>query len=315
LKQISVPGSLRSEEGRRGRVVARAKVSARSELDEARRVVAGSARAAGLAPAVVEDVTVAIGELVRDALGTGEVTVLLARDGARWSCEVTDGASGRVTLGETGLAIARLIGERVEVASAPDRRSVRLTFSGAAEARQRILDAASELFYQHGIRATGVNAVVAHSGVAKATFFRQFPAKDDLVLAWLRQSAPRWFDRIRAELDAGSEPPAARLLTFFDLLGEWFAQDDFRGCAFQNAAAELAETDHPVRLAVRDYELEIRNYLRQTANDAALPHPLEIADQLHVRALGAIAAAVAARSAQPAGVARSAAAQLLQLDA
>jgi AcrR family transcriptional regulator len=255
-------------------------------------------------------------ELVTDALASGaeNATVELARDGASWFCKVS-GGSREAARGGTGLSIARLIGDPVEVVREPGgRQSVRLRFSGAADARQRILDAASELFYQHGIRATGINAVIAHSGVAKATFFRHFPAKDDLVVEWLGQSAPRWFDRIRAELEVRAEPRAARLLTFFDLLGEWFAQDDFRGCAFQNAAAEAAEADHPIRLAVRDYELEIRDYLRQTANEAGLPHPSRIADQLHVLAQGAIATAVAARSAQPASVARSAAAQLLKLD-
>jgi AcrR family transcriptional regulator len=265
---------------------------------------------------VAGDATIAMAELVKDALASGaeNATVELARDGASWFCKVSGGSHEDARSG-TGLSIARLISDPVEVVREPGgRQSVRLRFSGAADARQRILDAASELFYQHGIRATGVNAVVAHSGVAKATFFRHFPAKDDLVVEWLRQSGPRWLDRIRAELDVRAEPPAARLLTFFDLLGEWFAQADFRGCAFQNAAAEAAEADHPIRLAVRDYELEIRDYLRQTANEAGLPHPSQIADQLHVLAQGAIATAVAARSAQPASVARSAAAQLLKLD-
>ena len=302
---------------RGGNVLARFTTTTDGDLSELRRIVAGSARAAGLQPAAVGDATIAAAELVRDALarGASDATVELARDGARWFCEVSGGGSSRSVRGETGLSIARLIGDPVEVARTDGRESVRLTFSGAADARQRILDAASELFYQHGIRATGVNTVVAHSGVAKATFFRHFPAKDDLVVAWLRQSAPRWFDPIRAELAAGTEPPASRLLLFFDLLGEWFAQDDFRGCAFQNAAAETAAADHPIRLVVGDYLLEIRGYLRQMAIDAGLPHPARAADQLHVLAQGAIAAAVAARSPEPARVARAAAEQLLMLDA
>jgi AcrR family transcriptional regulator len=312
---VGLPDAWRRERG--GHVLARFTATTDGDLGELQRAVAGSARAAGLEPAAVGDATIAAAELVRDALARGaeHATVELARDGARWFCEVSGRNSGVSVRGDTGLSIARLISDPVEVSRTAGRESVRLTFSGAADARQRILDAASELFYQHGIRATGVNAVVAHSGVAKATFFRHFPAKNDLVVDWLRQSAPRWFDRIRAELDAGSEPPAGRLLAFFDLLGEWFTQPDFRGCAFQNAAAEIAEPDHPVRLAVRDYLLEIRDYLRRTAIDAGLPHPADAAEQLHVLAQGAIAAAVAARSPEPASVARSAAEQLLKLAA
>jgi AcrR family transcriptional regulator len=188
---------------------------------------------------------------------------------------------------------------------------VRMTFTGAAGARQRIVDAASELFYQNGIRATGVASIISHAGVAKATFFHHFPAKNDLVVAWLQQPASRWFDRIRTELDAKTESPASRLLTFFDLLGEWFAQDDFRGCAFQNAAAETPESAHTLRQATHDYALEIQQYLRRTATEAGISNPARTAEQLHLLAQGAIATAVATRSPEAARVARAAARRIL----
>jgi AcrR family transcriptional regulator len=299
--------------GAGGDPIAQLTVTEESELDDLRRVVAGTARAAGLGPTVVDDVAVAVGELARDGLrhSEGEASVQVARDGAGWHCEVTDRDSVEAGIGgRTGLSIARLIGERVELGTGAGH-TVRLTFAGAADARQRILDAASELFYQQGIRATGINTIISHSGVAKATFFHHFPAKNDLVVAWLELPASRWFDRIRTELDGKPEPPASRLLTFFDLLGEWFERDDFRGCAFQNAAAETPEAAHPVRQATHDYTLEIRDYLRRIANDAGLPHPARTAEQLHLLAEGAIAAAVATRSPEAAKVARAAAERIL----
>jgi AcrR family transcriptional regulator len=186
-----------------------------------------------------------------------------------------------------------------------------MTFAGAAGARQRIIDAASELFYQSGIRATGIATIISHAGVARATFFHHFPAKSDLVIAWLQQPSSRWFDRIRAELDAKTEPPTSRLLSFFDLLGEWFSQEDFRGCAFQNAAAETPDADHALRQATHDYTLEIQHYLRQTASDAGLPNPARIAEELHLLAQGAIATAVATRSPEAAQVARAAAKRIV----
>jgi AcrR family transcriptional regulator len=311
---VEPPLMLETERAGGGDPLARLTVTREGDLDDLRRLVAGAARAAGLAPGIVDDVAVAAVELVRDGLrhGEGEVTVQVGRDGSRWHCQVTDRDSNQTTLGERiGLAIARLISERVEVASRPGTHTVRLTFAGAADARQRILDAASELFYQNGIRATGINTIISHSGVAKATFFHRFPAKEDLVIAWLQQPASRWFDRIRTELDAKKESPASRLLTFFDLLGEWFAQDDFRGCAFQNAAAETPEAGHPVRQATHDYTVEIKDYLKRTANAAGLSHPVRIAEQLHLLAQGAIATAVATRSPDAAKLARAAAKRIL----
>jgi AcrR family transcriptional regulator len=305
---------LRRETGRAvdgGGPLARVTISKEPDLAAVRRVVAGAARAGGLAPGIVEDVTVAVGELARDGLrrGEGQTSVQVVRDQARWHCDVTGPASG--ARDDLGLLIARLVSERVEVAGGVGAQTVRMTFSGAADARRRILDAASELFYQNGIRATGINAIISNSGVAKATFFRHFPAKDDLVAAWLEQPSSRWFDRIRAHLDVTAEPPASRLLGFFDLLGEWFGQDEFRGCAFQNAAAETPEAAHPIRQAAQDYALEIRDYLRRTADEAGLSNPAGVAEQLHLLAQGAIATAVVTRSPEPATLARAAAERIL----
>jgi AcrR family transcriptional regulator len=281
------------------------------ELGELRRFVAGTARAAGLAPTAVLDVAVAAGELARDALHNGEARVHVVREGARWMCDVTGDDGGPTARGgKLGLSIARVISDRVELSSATGEHTVRLNFAGAPKARQRILDAAAELFYQRGIRATGTNAIIAHAGVSKATFFRHFPSKDDLVVAWLEQPAARWFDRVRAELESTPDP-RRRLLAFFEQLGRWFAEEDFRGCSFQNAAAEIPGADHPVRQMVDEYVLEIEQYFRHTAAAAGLPHPTPVAKQLTVLALGAIAAAVATKSPDPAKVARASAARIL----
>jgi AcrR family transcriptional regulator len=296
-----------------GDPVLRLTVTKERDLDEVRRAVSAAARAAGLAPRIVDDVTLAAAELAGDALrdGSGEASVHVTRTGAMWHCDVTDRDSTGTTPGEFGLSIARLITESVESASQGGAETVRMTFAVAAGARKRILDAASELFYQNGIRATGVASIISHAGVAKATFFHHFPAKNDLVIAWLQQPASRWFDRIRTELEARTESPERRLLSFFDLLGEWFAQADFRGCAFQNAAAETPEPGHALRQATNDYALEIQDYLRGAADAAGLSNPARIAEQLHLLAQGAIATAVATRSPDAAEVARAAAERVL----
>ena len=276
-----------------------------ADLEHAAHDVALAARAAGLEPQTVADVTVALTELLRDALPHGEAEVLVVRDGAQWVCDVVvPSPASRV-----GLSIARLIGEGVELVAGSGTETVRLRFAGAADARTRILAAATELFYQRGIRATGTNAIIAHSGVAKASFFRHFPTKDDLLLAWLEQPASRWLDSIRQE--TGELPPRDRLLGFFDALGRWIEEETFRGCPFQNAAVETPEHDHPVRAAARGYTLEVEQYLRETAAAAGVADPEAVGAELSVLAQGAIAAALATQSPAPGKAARDAAAILV----
>jgi AcrR family transcriptional regulator len=296
-----------------GDPLSRLTVKTERDLDQVRRAVTVAARAAGLASSTIDDVTLAAVELARDALrdSDGEASVAVARDGARWHCDVTHRESTETGPSEIGLSIACLVSERVELASGGGAHAVRMTFTGAAGARQRIIDAASELFYQNGIRATGIATIISHAGVARASFFHHFPAKSDLVIAWLQQPASRWFDGIRAELDARTESPASRLVTFFDLLGDWFAREDFRGCAFQNAAAETPDSADALRQATHEYALEIQEYLRRTATEAGLSNPARTAEQLHLLAQGAIATSVATRSPEVAKVARAAARELL----
>lgn len=105
-------------------------------------------------------------------------------------------------------------------------------------ARQRIVDTAFGLFYAHGIRGVGVDRIIAESGVAKATFYKHFPAKDDLVLAYLDTVDEVWSGQLRAAAEAAGPVPADQLVGLFDALGTACRRDGYRGCAFINAAAE-----------------------------------------------------------------------------
>src|SRR5215472_18405674 len=97
-------------------------------------------------------------------------------------------------------------------------------------ARERILDTAYELFSRHGTHAVGVDAIVAGSGVAKMSLYRNFGSKDELILAFLRRREQVWaHDWLEAEVVARASDPAERLLTMFDVCGEWFNREDFEG--------------------------------------------------------------------------------------
>ncbi|SDX59304.1 TetR/AcrR family transcriptional regulator [Lysobacter enzymogenes] len=102
-------------------------------------------------------------------------------------------------------------------------------------ARERILQTAHDLFYLEGVRATGVDRVIAESGVTKVTLYRHYPSKNDLILAFLDYRHERWMAWFDAALRRHGDDAAA----LAPALHEWFAHPQFRGCAFINTVAEL----------------------------------------------------------------------------
>ena len=110
----------------------------------------------------------------------------------------------------------------------------------ATSARDRILETAFALFYARGIRAVGVDLIIAESGVAKATFYKHFPAKDQLVLAYLDKVDGVWSGQLRTAAEAAGEAADDQLVGMFDALVSACRRDGYRGCAFINAAAESA---------------------------------------------------------------------------
>ena len=120
----------------------------------------------------------------------------------------------------------------------------------AAPPRERILHAAHDLFYRDGIRATGIDRVIAESGVAKVTFYRQFASKDDLILAFLEHRHERWMAWFTAALARHGGTPAA----IAPALAEWLRSADYRGCAFLNSVGELAASLPAVLDATRRHK-------------------------------------------------------------
>jgi len=183
--------------------------------------------------------------------------------------------------------------------------------AGRIRPRDRILRTAARLFHRHGIGATGIDRVIAEAGVAKATFYRQFPSKEELVLAWIRDPATRWFDRLFERAERRSKAPPRVIPAVFDEVGDWLERDGYRGCPYLHTIAELADVqaDHRVRAAASAYVDDIRQRLRR-AGAAAGVDPV-IGDQIHALLTGAMELAVAYRSSDPIRSARDAAIRLM----
>jgi len=130
-----------------------------------------------------------------------------------------------------------------------------------ASARERILYTATRLFYEQGIRATGIDRIIAESNVAKASFYRQFPAKEELVQAVLNHRHEAWMAWFEGSLTARSARGTPSLALIADVLDEWFTEPEFRGCAFINALAEGSVSVVVAEIA-RAHKEVLAEYLR-----------------------------------------------------
>jgi AcrR family transcriptional regulator len=160
------------------------------------------------------------------------------------------------------------------------------------DARERILDTAYELFSRRAIRDVGIDEVVERAGVAKATLYRHFPSKDDLVIAFLERREERWTrEWLQATVERRAETPAQRLLAIFDTFAEWFARDDFEGCSFINVMLEIDDLGSPVRRESVRQLSEIRGFIGGLAKDAGIDDVDGFARQWHILMKGCIVAA------------------------
>jgi AcrR family transcriptional regulator len=177
-------------------------------------------------------------------------------------------------------------------------------------ARERLLDAASELFYNDGVQSVGIDRIIEHAGVAKASLYNTFGSKEELVRAYLTVRHAGTIQRLTAEIEKHTDP-TNRLLAVFDAQAELAAQPSFRGCAFISASAE-APPGGLIEQAADDYRAEVRALFTRLAEQAGAPEPDRLARQLHLVYDGAgISAHMDRDPSAPVG-ARAAAASLLE---
>ena len=180
-----------------------------------------------------------------------------------------------------------------------------------ASPRERILAAASDRFTRQGVGATGVDALIESAGVAKATFYRHFPSKDDLIVAWLRDPRTRWIERIRAEVEEAATPPSEVIPAFFGAVADWLEGDGARGCPYLDTAIGMADLAQAARTVVREYLAEVEGYLRDQLVAIGRTDANTLAPQLYALLAGGITLSVAAGDITPALAARDAAKVLL----
>lgn len=159
-------------------------------------------------------------------------------------------------------------------------------------AKERLIETAYELFARRGVRGVGVDEIIATANVAKATFYRHFPTKNDLVLAFLERREEKWtHGLVEAGARSRSEDPEGQLLAIFDVFDEWFGKtDEFEACSFINVMLEMG-TSHPLGEACVSYLDNIRSVVSQLASEAGLRDPDEFAHSWHILMKGSIVSA------------------------
>jgi AcrR family transcriptional regulator len=159
----------------------------------------------------------------------------------------------------------------------------------SSDVRTRILETASALFYRRGVRAVGIDLVLQESGAAKATLYRHFPTKDDLVVAYLeREEEDFWrtWDEVAARHPKSA---SAELEAHLQWIGERLGRSNYRGCPQINVAAEFAEADHPAREVARSHMRELRARLGALARGLGATRPDLLGAQLALLVNGAFA--------------------------
>lgn len=161
-----------------------------------------------------------------------------------------------------------------------------VTYTPAVGMKARILTAANELFYAHGIRATSADRIIEQAGITKVTFYRHFRTKSKLVVAYLEQQAAAERDWMRSGIEEGD--PVGSLRNLATGIGDASCQPGFRGCAFINAAAEFSDASDPVRVVVDAHRRWMLQTFAEIAAEATIDDVAGTARQLMLLRDGAM---------------------------
>ncbi|RFB05066.1 TetR/AcrR family transcriptional regulator [Parvularcula marina] len=154
--------------------------------------------------------------------------------------------------------------------------------------RDQLVQRALQVFYQGGFHAVGMDRLAKETGVSKTAIYKHFRTKDDLILATLRLRDENFRNWMIRGIEEEAETPEARLYAIFDVLGQWFAEPQFRSCMFIKASSEYQDRKHPVHAISAEHKRLIHRYFEGLAEKAGAAEPSALADQLLLLKEGAI---------------------------
>ena len=181
-----------------------------------------------------------------------------------------------------------------------------------SDVRQRILETADRLFYQHGLRAVGIDRIIAEADVAKMSLYKHFPSKDELILAVLEYREVQILDFFGAAMQQHEKRMKSKLRAFFATLKDWFMSPGFRGCAFQNACVELADPNHPGTQFVREHKQRFQAFIAGIIEESLGKGAAKVAPAIGLLVEGAVVTSVIEGSPHALEIARDAALKMVE---
>ncbi|MDH3663165.1 MAG: TetR family transcriptional regulator [Alphaproteobacteria bacterium] len=178
--------------------------------------------------------------------------------------------------------------------------------------RDELVQKALQAFYRHGFQATGMDMLVAETGISKTSMYKHFRTKEDLILAVLRLRDEQFRNWLYRRMEALADTPGQQLIAMFDALEEWFDEPGYRGCMFIKASSEYQDADHVIHKQSADHKRMLERHMTELAEKAGLSDPGMIARQLLLLKEGAIVTAHLGHTDNPAKDAKAAAMQLLE---
>ncbi|MEW4490949.1 TetR/AcrR family transcriptional regulator [Thalassoglobus sp. JC818] len=177
-----------------------------------------------------------------------------------------------------------------------------------SDARQRIVETAERLFYAEGVRAVGIDRIIAEASVAKMTLYNHFASKDDLILAVLKYRETQFDATFEKSIERHHRKGMDKLEAFFAALKDWFKSSGFRGCSFINARIELADASHPASEFSAEHKERFHEMLKEIVIETAGTQvAATVTPAICLMVEGAIVTAVMEQSPKSADVAKTAA--------
>ncbi len=148
--------------------------------------------------------------------------------------------------------------------------------------RERVLQSATELFDSRGINASGIDTIIAHSGIAKASLYKYFPSKNQLIIEYLKEKSNRLFTWLNQQLDNKHINAQQKLFELCELFEQWMSTSDFQGLPFHIASVEFPDPAHPVNHFSVALSQQLQQYIANIAKQAGIKQAKTLAHQLAI---------------------------------